>query len=198
MTTKLCSFCKQIFESNIKYRNYCSELCQQKGNIARKKQYNDKHKIERHKYYHDKIGKLRICPICKSEFKSFHRKIFCSEECKNKHIIIKHEDYRKTHREMYRTSGKISVEKIKNEIFNLLGGKCVNPFNIDHGAFLTESRSFQIDHVNGGGNKERRKIGNSYKYYRKILEAIKSGSKDYQCLCANCNWIKRIMGTVKA
>jgi hypothetical protein len=29
------------------------------------------------------------------------------------------------------------------------------------------------------------------KEYRAILREIKAGSKDYQLLCANCNWIKK-------
>jgi len=30
-----------------------------------------------------------------------------------------------------------------------------------------------------------------FSYYRFILNEIKAGSKDYQLLCANCNWIKK-------
>jgi hypothetical protein len=81
--------------------------------------------------------------------------------------------------------------KIYREIISLLGGKCVNPFNLNHGDFLTDVRCLQIDHIHGGGTKEKKEIGSMYKYYRFILKQVKAGSKEYQLLCANCNWIKR-------
>lgn len=79
--------------------------------------------------------------------------------------------------------------QIRMEIFNLLGDKCV------HCGF-SDWRALQIDHVNGGGTKERRNTrthfsNNLYYYYKHVLEQIKGGSKDYQLLCSNCNWIKR-------
>jgi hypothetical protein len=52
--------------------------------------------------------------------------------------------------------------------------------------------ALQIDHVHGGGCKERGKIGrNDAGTYLYILRKIQSGSKDYQLLCAYCNWIKQ-------
>jgi hypothetical protein len=51
-------------------------------------------------------------------------------------------------------------------------------------------RALQIDHVNGGGTKER-KIYNGQNRYAIILKRLLENSKEYQILCANCNWIKR-------
>lgn len=45
----------------------------------------------------------------------------------------------------------------------------------------------QIDHINGDG--VRYKDGGFYIF--RILQEIKKGSREYQLLCANCNWIKR-------
>lgn len=80
--------------------------------------------------------------------------------------------------------------KIKEKIYKLLGNKCANPYNLDHGDFVGAYASLQIDHVNGGGNKERK--NNYSNYYRIILKKIQEGSKEYQLLCTNCNWIKMI------
>jgi hypothetical protein len=82
--------------------------------------------------------------------------------------------------------------KIVMEIFNLLGNKCINPYNLPHPDWCNDPRCLQIDHINGGGCKHLKRLhGDRGKLYREILKEIKVGSKDYQLLCANCNWLKR-------
>ena len=51
----------------------------------------------------------------------------------------------------------------------------------------SDIRVLQIDHINGGGSIEFKRLGQAGVYNR-VLEH----PKDYQCLCANCNWKKRI------
>ena len=80
---------------------------------------------------------------------------------------------------------------LKRKILELLGNKCANPYNIDHGGFFNDVRCLQIDHVNGGGNKERKQFKSPWAFFQFVLEQIKAGNKDYQLLCANCNWIKK-------
>jgi hypothetical protein len=76
-------------------------------------------------------------------------------------------------------------KRLRMRIFELLGAKCVR-------CGFNDVRALQIDHINGGGTKEIKKIGGvNSKYYKYIIKKIESGSKDYQILCANCNWIKR-------
>ena len=76
-------------------------------------------------------------------------------------------------------------KEIKIEIYRLLGNKCIR-------CGFSDVRALQIDHVHGGGNRKRKERKSDYlAYYRYILKQIKLGSKDYQLLCANCNWIKR-------
>jgi hypothetical protein len=79
-------------------------------------------------------------------------------------------------------------KQLRLDIINLLGNKCSNCGYI--------GLAIQIDHVNGGGNKERKtskgKVGVSYGYYKRIKDKILKGSKEYQLLCANCNFIKRM------
>lgn len=96
-----------------------------------------------------------------------------------------------THKEKYLKDIKDKHDLLKRKIIGLLGNKCTNPFNIDHGAFLSDIRCLQIDHINGGGHKERQQFKSPWAHYEFIFEQIEAGSKDYQLLCANCNWIKK-------
>lgn len=65
-----------------------------------------------------------------------------------------------------------------------LGGVCVR-------CGFSDPRALCIDHVNGGGGKERKLFGgNRHRYYKMISDTADSGA--YQILCANCNSIKRI------
>lgn len=74
-------------------------------------------------------------------------------------------------------------QRTKKAIHDLLGGKCVR-------CGFEDSRALQIDHVNGGGAEEVKATTGNYQVM--ILRSILSGSKKYQLLCANCNWIKRV------
>ena len=73
--------------------------------------------------------------------------------------------------------------KAKLELMQLLGGKCIKCGESD-------CRCLQIDHVKGCGTLERKKLGNG-RYIFIVLKKVKEDSKDYQLLCANCNWKKR-------
>lgn len=68
---------------------------------------------------------------------------------------------------------------LRNRVFKLLGGQCKR-------CKIKDKRVLQIDHIRGGGTRERRKHGST-----KILKKILEGEKGYQLLCANCNWIKK-------
>lgn len=94
--------------------------------------------------------------------------------------------------EIQRRTGKERRTKLKLEVYELLGNKCSNPNCLIVGG-CKDIRCLQIDHINRASpehRKFRRTSGAEY-YLRMILAQIKSGSKDYQLLCANCNWIKR-------
>lgn len=71
--------------------------------------------------------------------------------------------------------------RLKDEVFNLLEGSCRRCGHKDWGVL-------QIDHVLGGGGKERDEIGYS-QTLRKMRDELKSGEgRDrYQLLCANCH-----------
>jgi len=69
---------------------------------------------------------------------------------------------------------------LKAAVFKKYGKKC------NH-CPITDERVLCIDHVHGGGRRDRLKTGN-IEFYRKVL-ADANGT--YQILCHNCNWIKR-------
>lgn len=67
-----------------------------------------------------------------------------------------------------------------------LGGACMR-------CEYADLRALQIDHVNGGGRKERREdTRHPASYYQEVIREADSGK--YQLLCANCNWIKYVEG----
>jgi len=73
--------------------------------------------------------------------------------------------------------------KDKIEIYRLLGNKC-------KGCGVDDFRVLQIDHIEGGGRNEKKKL-TSVRYQSFVLLSILNKEKRYQLLCANCNWIKR-------
>ena len=95
--------------------------------------------------------------------------------------------YMKTYpKEKKRIQDRNYHKKLKKEIIDLLGGKCK--------LCRYSGIALQIDHINNGGNQERRKFvnGGNNRYWKFILDKVKSGSKDYQLLCANCNCEKEL------
>jgi hypothetical protein len=88
---------------------------------------------------------------------------------------------REKNREKINIREAIRRRKIRLELIQLLGGKCIRCGENDW-------RCLQIDHVNGGGCKEIRE--NTKDRYLFYLRKVKEGSKDYQLICANCNWRK--------
>ena len=73
--------------------------------------------------------------------------------------------------------------KARNECTEILGSKCIK-------CGFSNKIALCVDHISGGGRKEQKKFGGSY--IMKILKKIKSGSKEYQLLCCNCNQIKKM------
>lgn len=72
--------------------------------------------------------------------------------------------------------------KLRLELMELLGGPQCRRCG------FADFRALQFDHINGGGTKERREQINVWQ----VLSHIKNNLSEFQVLCANCNWIKRI------
>ena len=80
-----------------------------------------------------------------------------------------------------RLQGKKPLYRIK--LIHLLGGVCKR-------CGFSDIRALQLDHINGGGLKEQKKLG-THVMYRKYLLDLAKAKACLQVLCANCNWIKR-------
>lgn len=74
--------------------------------------------------------------------------------------------------------------KTKIEVINHMGGKCVCCGEAEL-EFLT------IDHVNGGGEQERKKLHREGQRMYAWLRA-NNYPDGYQVLCFNCNWSKHV------
>ena len=70
---------------------------------------------------------------------------------------------------------------MRSKVLEVLGNKCIK-------CGFSDSRALQVDHINGGGHKERLNLG-GWNICKKIISGYTSA---YQLLCANCNAIKRI------
>jgi hypothetical protein len=80
----------------------------------------------------------------------------------------------------FRMAAGLSNQRLREKVVTLLGSRCSK-------CGLTDKRVLQVDHIFGGGNDERKRLGPRGTYHR-VLETSGEG---YQLLCANCNWIKR-------
>jgi hypothetical protein len=134
--------------------------------------------------YRGVINYKKTCKVCLSIKKIPKRRGGMSDRSR---AILKRtqlEDFKKIRQEKRRVESKSFRERSAAErakVIELLGGKCANK---SCGISLRDV--LHIDHIAGGGSKERRNA-NSLQRYRKVLK----NPENYQLLCANCNWLKR-------
>lgn len=81
-------------------------------------------------------------------------------------------------------SPKEYLRNLRNSVIEILGGKCVK-------CNFSDFRALQIDHINGGGSKERKERAYKGSFHRHVIRSFLNKENKYQLLCANCNWIKR-------
>ncbi len=97
---------------------------------------------------------------------------------------------------MYTTESKSTIRQrmLTLELQEQFGGHCESPdcrwHNDDGTIGCTDRRALQFDHVGGGGSTEPRGLTRLY-LIRRDLKWAKPKERNYQLLCANCNWIKR-------
>ena len=113
----------------------------------------------------------------------------CSRKgCERKHhakgfCLAHYNSYlRRRNRNKLRSQYGFTVYGHRIALLNLLGAQCVK-------CGFRDLRALQLDHINGGGCKDRRQKGNQRVtdyYLKNPLEAFKT----LQILCANCNTIK--------
>ena len=96
--------------------------------------------------------------------------------------------YKQEHADQKRVAdfhyNRVWRQRQRMAIITKLGGKCVR-------CGFADWRALQVDHVNGGGTKERRLAVSMRRYYKAILASAEAQTGEYQLLCANCNQIKR-------
>jgi hypothetical protein len=133
----------------------------------------------------------KVCEQCgKKYIPKRYKQRFCSEKCKYTHENNKRKPYRDEYQASHREDIALKTNMLnlayKFEIFRLLGNKCSK-------CGKENWKVLQIDHINGGGTRERKlkgcKKGNTL--YREILKQIRNEDKKYQLMCADCNWEKR-------
>jgi len=56
---------------------------------------------------------------------------------------------------------------------------------------FTDVRALQLDHINGGGNDDRKRLGGSDVEITYYLKHLNEARETLQVLCANCNWVKK-------
>jgi hypothetical protein len=93
--------------------------------------------------------------------------------------------YQKDNKDKVNEQHRNWYEERKLQALNIFNNKCINHMK-NFGCECTDIRCLQFDHINGGGNKQRRKLGSIA-----ILSYILKHPKEFQLLCANCQWIKR-------
>lgn len=72
----------------------------------------------------------------------------------------------------------------KAAIFALLGNQCIR-------CGFSDQRALQLDHIHGGGSRERSRNSRCMAGYYRLLALSPELREGIQLLCANCNWIKR-------
>ena len=80
-----------------------------------------------------------------------------------------------------RLPANVLTRKWRMRVLSLLGNPCVS-------CGIADTRVLAIDHVNGGGSRDKR-MGTGAHYQRMLVKEIQAGSTDYRLLCHNCNWI---------
>jgi Uri superfamily endonuclease len=96
---------------------------------------------------------------------------------------LKHKEQKAQYQKNYRRE---QLPQIRAELIAALGWECVE-------CGFDNPLALEVDHVNGHGCEDRRKKGrNGLIYYRKVLDEVRAGSKDYQLLCCNHNHIKEM------
>ena len=99
----------------------------------------------------------------------------------NKNSYPGYKEYQKKYQKTYQ---KQYLRNLRKATIEALGGKCIK-------CGFSDTRALQIDHINGGGSKERKNKTFKGIFHRNVIKSFLIQENKYQLLCANCNWIKR-------
>lgn len=128
--------------------------------------------IEKFREY-DRINYLKNGDKVRQKSKDYRKNN--QEKCR-----LRDKKYRQDNLEYLNEYDRKRTKDEKLAVIKNYGGKCVccgeNKFE-----FLT------IDHVNGGGNKHRKKMGIAGNSFYKWLRKLNYPKDEYRLLCMNCN-----------
>jgi hypothetical protein len=80
---------------------------------------------------------------------------------------------------------KLKLQEARKNLILAMGNKC------KHCGYNEDYRCIHLDHIDGGGNKDRKQYGClSISKYTKMINDYSLREK-FQLLCVNCNWVKR-------
>jgi hypothetical protein len=81
----------------------------------------------------------------------------------------------------------------RDALITVLGGRCSCTYSDcwhNGSCRVSDKRCLQVDHVNGGGGRDRERFGNDESMFRYYLEHFGEEGRKLQVLCANCNQMK--------
>lgn len=119
-----------------------------------------------------------ICKKCGDKFMAVRNDAKHCKKCNRKRIL----DWQSSPHGRERR--KINLKMYRNQVIEAYGGKC---------ACCGEQRYefLAIDHVNGGGKKERETMSS----YQVLMKVVRNNfPPEYRILCHNCNMAKGIYG----
>jgi hypothetical protein len=90
--------------------------------------------------------------------------------------------YRAQNPEKYAAQSRAAKARLKNKVFEMYGKKCAE-------CGFSDIRALTLDHVLNNGARERDVLGERGVYRRALQE---ENREEYQVLCMNCQFIKRI------
>jgi hypothetical protein len=162
-----------------------------------KKNHKEEAKViaERYRLNHPEYDPAKWQKTHPEEYKAVVRKSMKKQRLKDpeKFRLRDEVNYKKDRKK--RINSTVDARKnFRVKLIILLGNHCINPYNIDHSGFEADidyMHCLQIDHVNGNGCQDRKETKDSYMMYRRMYKEVETGSKEYQLLCSNCNWLKR-------
>lgn len=139
----------------------------------------------------------RNCKECGKEFTTnIYSQIYCGKECRKEGLkryrrnFMK--NYWKVNSSKYIENRHNRVEKDKERKIVCFVHYSGNPPKCACCGEI-EFRFLELDHINGGGNKEREKLFGGHfggsTFYRWLVKH--NFPEGYQVLCANCNNVKR-------
>ena len=127
---------------------------------------------------------------CKECAAKWHREYYSKPENRKKRLE-RQVKYRKKNREKIKQARLKWYRKMREDVFRAYGGKNPKCACCEE----SEMKFLAIDHINGGGNKDRREnkkqgLGGSFYLWLKR----NNYPKGFQVLCHNCNMAKGFYG----